>query len=85
VLSNIVAQPNTTYFLVVRVTFKDGPDTIDLFVNPPVGQPLPATPDVTKSDEDLGTVVGFNLGGSIRSQYDEFRVGTSYGAVSPTR
>jgi hypothetical protein len=85
ILSNIVAQQNQTYFLVVRITFKDGPDVIDLFVNPPLGQPLPATPDVTKSDVDLGTVVGFNLGGSLRSIYDEFRVGTTYGAVSPTQ
>jgi hypothetical protein len=83
--SNVPAQPNTTYFLVVRVTFKDGPDTIDLFVNPPVGQPLTAVPDVTKSDEDLGMINGFLLGGAVRAQYDEVRIGTSYGAVSPTR
>ena len=33
-----------TAFLVVRITFGSGNDTVDLFVNPTPGQPLPAVP-----------------------------------------
>jgi hypothetical protein len=82
--TNVQAQQNVTVFLVVRATFKDGPDQFDLWVNPVPGQPLPA-PDATKTDLDVGTFTSVNIGASTRCEFDEMRVGTSYASVSPTQ
>jgi hypothetical protein len=83
--SNVLAQQNVTVFLVLRATFKNGNDQFDLWVNPVPGQPLPATPDATKTDLDVGpTLDSLNIGASTRCQFDEMRVGTSYAAVAPT-
>jgi hypothetical protein len=81
--SNVAARQNETAFLVVRFTFTSGDDTIDLFVNPTPGQPLPAKPDATKSDLDLGTGSQLGWGASTRCQFDEFRAGRTWEDVAP--
>ena len=88
--SQVMAQQNTTVFLVVRATFKAGNDQFDLWVNPVPGQPLPTTPDATKTDLDLGTpgpgtLTTIGLHGSMNAEFDELRIGTSYAAVAPTQ
>jgi hypothetical protein len=77
---------NQTAFLVVRITFGavNANDTVDLFVNPTPGQPLPAVPDATKSDRNTGTPGDFNFGSSIRCQFDEVRFGRTFADVAPT-
>jgi hypothetical protein len=79
----VAARQNETAFLVVRFTFTSGDDTIDLFVNPTPGQPLPAKPDATKSDLDLGTGSQLGWGASTRCQFDEFRAGRTWEDVAP--
>ncbi len=85
VASRVLAQQNTTVFLVVRVTFKDGKDLCELWVNPTPGQPLPATPDATKTDLDLGMVTNISLVSYLGAAFDELRIGSSYAAVAPTQ
>ena len=84
--STIPVVTNQTAFLVVRITFgpTNGNDTIDLFVNPTPGQPLPATPDATKTDANTGVPTDFNFGSSIRTMFDEIRFGHTFEDVSPT-
>ncbi len=82
-LSSVSAVTNQTAFLVARFTFLNGADIVDLWVNPLPGQPLPATPDATKTDVDTGIPTDFDFGGSIRTVFDEIRFGNSWEAVSP--
>jgi hypothetical protein len=82
--SQVPAQQNTTVFLVLRATFNAGNDRFDLWVNPVPGQPLPAIPDATKTDLDVGTVTSVGIDASMNAEFDELRVGTSYAAVAPT-
>ncbi|MCW3098187.1 MAG: hypothetical protein JWL77_3805 [Chthonomonadaceae bacterium] len=82
--SPVPVVTNQTAFLVVRITFGTGNDTVDLFVNPTPGQPLPAVPDATKSDRNTGTPGDFNFGSSIRCQFDEVRFGRTFADVAPT-
>jgi hypothetical protein len=83
VTTGIAAQANTTYFLVLRARFAAGNDTLDMWVNPVPGQPLPA-PDATKTDHDAGTPEIINLGSRPRCQFDELRIGRTWEDVSPT-
>lgn len=84
--SKVPVTLNQTAFLVVRITFGavNGNDTVDLFVNPTPGQPLPAVPDATKSDRNTGTPGDFNFGSSVRCQFDEVRFGRTFEDVAPT-
>jgi hypothetical protein len=82
--TQVSAQQNTTVFLVVRVTFKDGADQVDLWVDPTPGQPLPPTPDATKTDLDLGSVSEIGLDSFLGAQFDELRIGTTYSVAAPT-
>jgi len=82
--AGINPQPNTTYFVVVRATFGLGTDTYDLFINPTPGQPLPTTPNATRTVPHATTVTtGFGSGGSVPVVYDELRFGSSWASVSP--
>lgn len=74
---------NVTALLVVRITFQSGNDKIDLFVNPAVGQPLPATPDATKTDLDLGTTNTLQILADHGVALDELRMGTTLNDVTP--
>jgi len=81
----VLAQQNTTVFLVLRATFNASNNQFDLWVNPVPGQPLPTTPDATKTDLDVGTFTNFAIATSMLAEFDEIRIGTSYAAVAPTQ
>lgn len=81
--TSVDAAQNTTVFLVARVTFRDGPDTIELWVNPVPGQPLPP-PHATKSDADVSLPGDVGIGSSISVIFDEYRIGLTWESVSPT-
>jgi hypothetical protein len=85
VKTNVLAVTGQTVFMVVRITFgpTNGNDTVDLFVNPTPGQPLPATPNATKTDRNTGLPADFNFGGSIRCLFDEIRFGHTFDDVAP--
>jgi hypothetical protein len=85
VSSQVLAQQNTTVFLVVRATFNAANDQFDLWVNPVLGQPLSATPDATKTDLDVGTITSVGIHAWMGAEFDELRIGTSYAAVAPTQ
>lgn len=74
---------NVTALVVVRFTFQAGNDKIDLFVNPAVGQPLPDTPDATKTDLDLGSTNTVQVLADHSVELDEFRMGTTLSDVMP--
>jgi len=84
--STVPVTLNQVAFLVVRITFgaANANDTVDLFVNPTPGQPLPSVPDATKSDRNTGVPGDFNLGSSVHCQFDEVRFGRTFGDVAPT-
>jgi hypothetical protein len=83
-LTNVTAVPGETVFIVLRITFQEGPDKVELWVNPTPGQPLSA-PNAVKQDRDLGMPVEMNTGASIRCIWDEIRFGKSWESVSPTQ
>ena len=75
--------------LVVRLLFAPGNDTFDLFVNPPLGGPPPATPDASISF-DLGTgnrLVELSVtsigAGAAAYLADELRIGNTFSDVTP--
>ena len=83
---------NQTNLIVVRIDFNTSGnnDTVSLWLNPTAGVTAPAgninapNPDLVYSTYDVGTVSGIGLnfqGGGANEQYDEIRVGTSYGSV----
>ena len=85
--STVPVTLNQVAFLVVRITFgaANANDTVDLFVNPTPGQPLPAVPDATKSDRNTGIPGDFNLGSAVHCQFDEVRFGRTFADVAPTK
>lgn len=83
IYSTVPVQANETYFLVIRVRFKNGPDEMALWVNPIPGQPLPATPALEKKDLDIGIATDIGSYTDLPVIYDEWRVGTSWEKVSP--
>lgn len=77
------AERDKTAFLVFRVTFRDGGDIVEMWVNPTPGQPLPA-PAAVKSDIDVSLPGDIGIGSSIPTIFDEYRIGTTWESVSPT-
>lgn len=83
---------NQTHLIVVRIDFNTSGanDTVSLWLDPTAGVTAPAgninapNPDLVVNSYDVGTIsgIGFNFqGGGAFEQYDEIRVGTSYGSV----
>ena len=83
---------NQTNLIVVRIDFNTSGnnDTVSLWLNPTAGVTAPAgninapNPDLVYSAYDVGTISGIGLnfqGGGAAEQYDEIRVGTSFGSV----
>lgn len=83
---------NQTHLIVVRIDFNTSGanDTVSLWLDPTAGVTAPAgninapNPDLVVNNYDVGTIsgIGFNFqGGGAVEQYDEIRVGTSYGSV----
>ena len=84
--TNVTASA-TPALLVYRLNFTGAGDTIDVFVNPTPGQPLPGTPNGTFAIPEDSFPDTFN---NIRLQsgdqpinFDEFRIGTTYADVTP--
>ncbi len=82
-LSTVPDTVGQTVLFVLRADFLPGDDSLSLYVNPVPGQPEPATPDVLKTDLDVGTVndiVINNYGGFTT---DEIRIGSTFDSVTP--
>ena len=84
---NNVVNDGETYYLVAKIEFTSGADTVSLYVNPTPGL---ATPDVAAGAvlniADLGTFaeIGMIGGGSGNtSTVDEIRVGDTFADVAP--
>ncbi len=84
---------NQTNLIVLRIDFNTSGtnDTVSLWLNPSAGTLTPAgninapNPDLVVSNYDVGTItgIGFNFqGGAAAEQFDEFRIGDTYGDVS---
>jgi hypothetical protein len=78
---------NQTNFIVVGIEFNTSGnnDTVSLWINPPAGVTALPAANLTVSSYDVGSItgVGFNFqGGGAVEQYDEIRVGDTYGDVS---
>lgn len=83
---------NQTHLIVVRIDFNTSGnnDTVSLWLDPTAGVTAPAgninapNPDLVASNYDVGTIsgIGFNFqGGGAPEQYDEIRVGSTFGSV----
>jgi len=83
---------NQTNLIVLCIVFNTSGtnDTVSLWLNPTADVTAPAgninapNPDLVYSSYDVGTIsgIGFNFqGGGAVEEYDEIRVGTSYGSV----
>jgi hypothetical protein len=81
-----------TNLIVLRIDFNTAGnnDTVSLWLNPTAGATAPTgninapNPDLVYSSYDVGTIsgIGFNFqGGGAVEQYDEIRIGTSFGSV----
>lgn len=86
--STISITTGQTAFLVAKISFLDGPEKIELFVNPTPGLVAPLAADATKTDLVLSNVatVGF-YGSSLVGRewsYDEVRLGAEFADVAPT-
>ena len=86
VASNVpsVVSPNAT-LLLVRIMYQDGPDVIDLFVNPNLAAGEPMVASATKNDFDLTEVnlIGLLAGNDTNWVVDEIRLGNSFADVTP--
>jgi hypothetical protein len=82
-----------TNLIVLRIDFNTSGtnDTVSLWLNPAAGDVTPAgnindpNPDLVVSTYDVGTItgIGFNFqGGGAVEQFDEIRVGDTYGDVA---
>lgn len=76
-LTSVPATVDEIVFLVVRIGFQSGADTIDLFVNPGA---LLSTPDAMTS-YDLGILDNIYLNNAGGYTTDEIRIGTTYADV----
>jgi hypothetical protein len=83
---------NQTHLIVLRIDFNTSGnnDTVSLWLDPTADVTAPAgninapNPDLVCSTYDVGTIsgIGFNFqDGGAAEQYDEFRIGTTYGSV----
>ena len=81
---NASAAPS---LLVYRLNFTGAGDTIDVFVNPAPGEPLPATPNGTFAIPEDAFPDTFNnirlQSGNQPISFDEYRIGTTYADVTP--
>jgi len=85
VASPVEAVQEKTTLLVVRATFKQGNDRVELWVDPKPGRALPETPDAVKEDTDLGRSATGGFGADTRCVFDEWRIGSTFEAVCPVK
>jgi hypothetical protein len=75
-------QTGVAAYLVVEIQFTTGNSIINLWVDPPLGDTPPATPDATLSTVQVGTFNILGFVGVRTSTGDEFNVGTSWLSVT---
>jgi len=82
-LSSIAVPLKNTAFLVAKVSFHAGADTVQLFVNPNISAGEPKTPSATKTNLDLGNISGLGLlaGYNAVYSYDEIRAGPTFSSL----
>lgn len=82
--TSVAPSVGTTAFLVGRIQFGAGNDTITLWANPTPGLPSPDTTGVVKTDYDFGTSIDSTF--LVRSfgdwTNDEIRFGNSFASVA---
>ena len=86
--SSVAVAANTTYFITIKAELTSGGDTVELFIDPDPSAGAPTVADATISGADLGTLDGirFNANSqqaSDQTTFDEFRLGDTWGDVSP--
>src|SRR5262245_31240252 len=81
--SSKTAQLNVA-FLVAKIDWTNGADTISLFVNPTVGGALGA-PDAVKTDLDIVDLSNLGISTGVNGVWnlDEIRIGDTFLAVAP--
>jgi hypothetical protein len=82
-LSNVPVVVDTTVLLVLRVDFLPGDDRLSLYVNPTPGGPEPLTPDVIKTDLDVGTVNSVVINNYGGWSTGDIRIGPTFASVTP--
>ena len=72
-------------FLVVKITFQDGPERIDLFIDPDPTAPEPTTASATKLDLQVPDISAIGLLGGLDALWtvDQIRIGRSFRDVAP--
>jgi hypothetical protein len=73
-----------TAWLVVRVSFQNGNDSIQLFVNPDPNSAAPTVASAAKSNLDLGNILGIGILGGENAVWtmDEIRMGARFSDIS---
>jgi hypothetical protein len=82
--TNVVPSQNVTAYLVGRIQFAAGNDTITMWANPTPGLANPNTTPFVKTDYDFGASVdgAYLYGGVNEWATDEIRFGSSFASVS---
>lgn len=82
-LSAVPVVAGQPVLFVLRLDFLPGNDTLSLYLNPSPGQPEPATPNVLKTDLDVGAVDSLTVNNYGGFTVDEIRIGSSFDSVTP--
>ena len=82
-LSNVQMSVGVPKLLVLRADFLPGNDVYRLYVDPPTGQPEPATANATLTLFDLQIATSLGLTGPGAYAFDELRIGTTWNDVTP--
>ena len=80
--TGIIAQQNTTYFLVARITFGATDSKVDLWVDPVPGRPLPTNPDATMTLR-FNRISRYSALSEIPCDFGPIRIGSTYASVAP--
>jgi hypothetical protein len=83
-LSTFPVEMLETVFLAAKISFKEGPDVVQLFVNPDSSKGEPTVANAIKTNLDLGNIslLGFLSGYDAVYSYDEIRVGPNFAAIT---
>ncbi len=82
-LSSVPVVAGQTVLFVLRLDFLPGNDRLSLYLNPTLGLPEPAVPEVLKTDLDLGPVGSLAINNYGGFSTDEIRIGSSFASVTP--
>ena len=81
VQTNVPIVSGASHFFVLGVSFLPGNDVYKLYIDPPAGQPEPATP-AASLNFDLQSVPTLGLTGPGAYGFDELRIGTTWNDVT---